>query len=213
MQTADMLKLPVPEVEYHNEVIKPSKFQTDMVASFSERAEKVRNGMVDATVDNMLKITNDGRKLALDQRLTDAVLPDDPESKVNLCLDNIHRIWESSSEQKSTQLVFCDLSTPHGDGKFNVYNDLKAKLIRMVFPKQRLLLFMMQRPKHRKLPCSQMFVRVMSASCLALPQRWARVPMCKKDSLQSTTWTFLGDLLTSSSVRAESCVRAMRTSV
>lgn len=114
VQTADMLKLPIPEAEYHNEVIKPSKFQTDMVASFSERAEKVRNGMVDATVDNMLKITNDGRKLALDQRLTDDLLPDDPESKVNLCLDNIHRIWESSSEQKSTQLVFCDLSTPHG---------------------------------------------------------------------------------------------------
>ena len=134
VQTADMLKLPGPEAEYHNEVIKPSKFQTDMVASFSERAEKVRNGMVDATVDNMLKITNDGRKLALDQRLTDDLLPDDPESKVNLCLDNIHRIWESSSEQKSTQLVFCDLSTPHGDGKFNVYDDLKAKLIRMGIP-------------------------------------------------------------------------------
>lgn len=134
VQTADMLKLPVPEAEYHNEVIKPSKFQTDMVASFSERAEKVRNGMVDATVDNMLKITNDGRKLALDQRLTDNLLPDDPESKVNLCLDNIHRIWESNKEKKSTQLVFCDLSTPHGDGKFNVYNDLKAKLIRMGVP-------------------------------------------------------------------------------
>ena len=134
VQTADMLKLPVPEAEYHNEVIKPSKFQTDMVTSFSERAEKVRNGMVDATVDNMLKITNDGRKLALDQRLTDELLPDDPESKVNLCLDNIHRIWESSKEQKSTQLVFCDLSTPHGDGKFNVYDDLKAKLIRMGIP-------------------------------------------------------------------------------
>ena len=134
VQTADMLKLPVPEAEYHNEVIKPSRFQKDMVASFSERAEKVRNGMVDATVDNMLKITNDGRKLALDQRLTDDLLPDDPESKVNLCLDNIHRIWESSSEQKSTQLVFCDLSTPHGDGKFNVYDDLKAKLIRMGVP-------------------------------------------------------------------------------
>ena len=134
VQTADMLKLPVPEAEYHNEVIKPSKFQTDMVTSFSERAEKVRNGMVDATVDNMLKITNDGRKLALDQRLTDELLPDDPESKVNLCLDNIHKIWESSKEQKSTQLVFCDLSTPHGDGKFNVYDDLKAKLIRMGIP-------------------------------------------------------------------------------
>ncbi len=134
VQTADMLKLPVPEAEYHNEVIKPSKFQKDMVNSFAERAEKVRNGMVDATVDNLLKITNDGRKLALDQRLTDELLPDDPESKVNTCLDNIHRIWEASKEQKSTQLVFCDLSTPHGDGKFNVYDDLKAKLVRMGVP-------------------------------------------------------------------------------
>lgn len=125
VQTADMLKLPIPEAEYHNEVIKPSKFQKDMVASFSERAEKVRNGMVDATVDNMLKITNDGRKLALDQRLTDTLLPDDPESKVNLCLSNIHRIWEESKEQRSTQMVFCDLSTPHGDGEFNVYDDLR----------------------------------------------------------------------------------------
>lgn len=134
VQTADMLKLPVPEAEYHNEVIKPSRFQEDMVDSFAERAEKVRNGMVDATVDNLLKITNDGRKLALDQRLTDELLPDDPESKVNTCLDNIHRIWEASKEQKSTQLVFCDLSTPHGDGKFNVYDDLKAKLVRMGVP-------------------------------------------------------------------------------
>lgn len=134
VQTADMLKLPVPEAEYHNEVIKPSGFQKDMVDSFAERAEKVRNGMVDATVDNLLKITNDGRKLALDQRLTDELLPDDPESKVNTCLDNIHRIWEASKEQKSTQLVFCDLSTPHGDGKFNVFDDLKAKLVRMGVP-------------------------------------------------------------------------------
>lgn len=129
-----MLKLPIPEAEYHNEVIKPSKFQKDMAASFSERAEKVRNGMVDATVDNMLKITNDGRKLALDQRLTDELLPDDPESKVNLCLDNIHRIWEESKEQRSTQMVFCDLSTPHGDGAFNVYDDLKTKLVAFGVP-------------------------------------------------------------------------------
>ncbi len=134
IQTADMLNLPVPTVNYHNVAMKPSEHQKDMVASLAERAERVRNGMVEPTVDNMLKITNDGRKLALDQRLTDDLLPDDPESKVNLCLDNIHRIWESSSEQKSTQLVFCDLSTPHGDGKFNVYDDLKEKLVRMGVP-------------------------------------------------------------------------------
>ena len=129
VQTADMLKLPVPEVQYHNEAMKPSEFQKDMVASFADRAEKVRNGMVDATEDNMLKITNDGRKLALDQRLQDSMLPDDPTSKVNVCVENIYRIWSETQEKRSTQLVFCDLSTPHDDGKFNVYDDVKQKLI------------------------------------------------------------------------------------
>ena len=129
VQTADMLKLPVPEVQYHNEAMKPSDFQKDMVASFADRAEKVRNGMVDATEDNMLKITNDGRKLALDQRLQDSMLPDDPTSKVNVCVENIYRIWSETQEKRSTQLVFCDLSTPHDDGKFNVYDDVKRKLI------------------------------------------------------------------------------------
>ena len=134
VQTADMLKLPVPEVQYHNEVVKPSDFQKEMVSSFAERAERVRHGAVNATVDNMLKITNDGRKLALDQRLQDALLPDDPDSKVNTCVDNIYRIWDSSKEKQSTQLVFCDLSTPHGDGKFNVYDDVKGKLIERGVP-------------------------------------------------------------------------------
>ncbi len=129
VQTADMLQLPIPEVQYHNEVIKPSEFQKDMVKSFADRAEKVRNGSIDASTDNMLKITNDGRKLALDQRLQDAMLPDDPESKVNACIDNIYRIWDESKADHSTQLVFCDLSTPHDDGKFNVYDDIKRKLI------------------------------------------------------------------------------------
>ncbi len=134
VQTADMLKLPVPDVQYHNEVIKPSDFQREMVKSFAERAEKVRNSMVDASVDNMLKITNDGRKLALDQRLHDDLLPDDPDSKVNACVDNIYRIWQESEPQRSTQLVFCDLSTPHDDGKFNVYDDVKRKLIERGVP-------------------------------------------------------------------------------
>ncbi len=134
VQTADMLKLPVPDVEYHNEVLKPSKFQQDMVASFSERAEKVRNGMVNASEDNMLLITNDGRKLALDQRLIEDNLPDEPDSKVNACVDNIYRIWNESKPQRSTQLVFSDLSTPHGDGKFNVYDDVRQKLIQAGVP-------------------------------------------------------------------------------
>ena len=136
VQTADMLNLPVPEAEYHNEVIKPSEFQREMVASFAERAENVRKGIVKPYEDNMLKITNDGRKLALDQRLNNPMLPDEDNSKVNACLDNIYRIWLESSEQRSAQLVFCDLSTPHNDGKFNVYDDLKMKLIERGVPEE-----------------------------------------------------------------------------
>ena len=134
VQTADMLSLPVPEAEYHNQVMKPSDFQKEMVASFAERAEKVRNGSVTPSEDNMLKITNDGRKLALDQRLNDPMLPDDDRSKVNACLENVYRIWEESAEERSAQLVFCDLSTPHNDGSFNVYDDLRQKLIERGVP-------------------------------------------------------------------------------
>ena len=134
VQTADMLKLPVPEVEYHNQVMKPSDFQREMVSSFADRAEKVRNGSVTPSEDNMLKITNDGRKLALDQRLNDPMLPDDDQSKVNACLENVYRIWEENADQRSAQLVFCDLSTPHNDGNFNVYDDLRRKLIERGVP-------------------------------------------------------------------------------
>lgn len=134
IQTADMLNLPVPTVNYHNVAMKPSEHQKDMVASLSERAERVRNGMVEPTVDNMLKITNDGRKLALDQRLVNGMLPDNEESKVNACMDNIYRVWEAGAGKKLTQLVFCDLSTPHNDGTFNVYDDLKAKLMERGIP-------------------------------------------------------------------------------
>ena len=134
IQTADMLNLPVPEAEYHNVVIKPSEHQRNMVAELAERAEKVRNGMVDATEDNMLKITNDGRKLALDQRLISELLPDDVGSKVSACVDNIYRLWEQNRDKRLTQLVFSDLSTPHYDGSFNVYDDTKSKLIEMGVP-------------------------------------------------------------------------------
>ncbi len=134
IQTADMLNLPVPEAEYHNVVIKPSEHQRNMVSELAERAEKVRNGMVDATEDNMLKITNDGRKLALDQRLISELLPDDDDSKVSACVDNIYRLWEQNRDKRLTQLVFCDLSTPHYDGSFNVYDDTKRKLIEMGVP-------------------------------------------------------------------------------
>ena len=129
IQSADMLKLPVPEAHYHSVVLKPSETQKDMVASLSERAERVRNKMVDSSVDNMLLITNDGRKLALDQRLMNDMLPDSETSKVGACAENVFDIWQRTADRKSTQMVFCDLSTPHGDGKFNVYDDLRNKLI------------------------------------------------------------------------------------
>ena len=134
IQTADMLKLPVPKVNYHNIKTKPSDIQTEMVASLAKRAEKVRARLVEPNIDNMLKITNDGRKLALDQRMIDPMLPDDPDSKVNACVDNVYRIWEEHADTKATQLVFCDLSTPKNDGTFNVYDDMREKLIARGIP-------------------------------------------------------------------------------
>ena len=138
IQTADMLKLPVPKVNYHNIKTKPSEIQTEMVASLAKRAEKVRARLVEPNIDNMLKITNDGRKLALDQRMIDPMLPDDPESKVNACVDNVYRIWEEHADTKATQLVFCDLSTPKNDGTFNVYDDMREKLIALGIPAEQI---------------------------------------------------------------------------
>ena len=128
IQTADMLKLPVPKVNYRNIKVAPSEIQTEMVASLAKRAEKVRDRLVEPYIDNMLKITNDGRKLALDQRLIDPMLPDFENSKVNACVDNVYRIWAENADTRATQLVFCDLSTPKNDGTFNVYDDIRAKL-------------------------------------------------------------------------------------
>ena len=138
IQTADMLKLPVPKVNYHNIKTKPSEIQIEMVASLAKRAEKIRARLVEPQVDNMLKVTNDGRKLALDQRMIDPMLPDDPESKVNTCIDNVHRIWEEHADTKAAQLIFCDLSTPKNDGSFNVYDDIREKLIRRGVPAEQI---------------------------------------------------------------------------
>ena len=138
IQTADMLKLPVPTVNYHNIKTKPSEIQTEMVASLAKRAEKVRARLVEPNIDNMLKITNDGRKLALDQRMIDPMLPDDPDSKVNACVDNVYRIWEEHADTKATQLVFCDLSTPKNDVTFNVYDDMREKLIARGIPAEQI---------------------------------------------------------------------------
>ena len=134
IKTADMLDLPVPQAHYHNIAVKPSEMQKEMVASLAERAEKVRGGAVDSSVDNMLKITNDGRKLALDQRMLNDMLPDFEDSKINACVDNIYRIWTETADKKSAQLVFCDLSTPKNDGTFSVYDDIRKKLIERGIP-------------------------------------------------------------------------------
>ena len=134
IQTADMLKLPVPEARYHNIALKPSEYQKEIVASLAERAEKVRNRMVDSTEDNMLLITNDGRKLALDQRLVNPMLPSDPNSKAAKCAENVFEIWRRTADQRSTQMIFCDLSTPKDDGTFSVYDDIRAKLLELGVP-------------------------------------------------------------------------------
>ena len=136
IKTSDQLKLPVPEAEYETVVLKPTEQQKEIVESLGERAEDVRNGGVDASVDNMLKITNDGRKLALDQRLVNELLPDNPESKISVCAEKSYEIWKDTAAQKSAQLIFCDLSTPKGDGSFNVYDDLKQKLIEKGVPEK-----------------------------------------------------------------------------
>ena len=138
IQTADMLNLPVPEAEYINEVLKPSEEQKEMVEAFSERAEQVRGGVVDPRVDNMLKITNDGRKCALDQRLLNDMLPDAGESKVNACVENAFQVWEDGKDTQATQLIFCDLSTPKTDGTFNVYDDVRNKLVEWGIPKEQI---------------------------------------------------------------------------
>ena len=134
IQTADMLKLPVPEAHYHNIALKPSEYQKEIVASLAERAEKVRNREVDSSVDNMLLITNDGRKLALDQRLVNPMLPSDPDSKAAKCAENVFEIWQRTADQRSTQMIFCDLSTPKDDGTFSVYDDIHAKLLELGIP-------------------------------------------------------------------------------
>ena len=134
IQTADMLKLPVPEAHYHNIALKPSEYQKEIVASLAERAEKVRNREVDSSVDNMLLITNDGRKLALDQRLVNPMLPSDPNSKAAKCAENVFEIWQRTADKRSTQMIFCDLSTPKDDGTFSVYDDIRAKLLELGVP-------------------------------------------------------------------------------
>ena len=136
IKTSDQLHLPVPDAKFETVVVKPSEIQQDMVQALSERAAEVHSGSVDPSVDNMLKITSDGRKIGLDQRLMNSALPDDPSSKLNACVNNVLRIWNDTKEQKLTQLIFCDMSTPKGDGSFNVYDDIRSKLLNAGVPEQ-----------------------------------------------------------------------------
>ena len=159
IQTPDMLKLPVPEAEYENIVLKPSTNQQDIVASLADRAEAVRNRLVEPYQDNMLRITNDGRKLALDQRLINPLLPDDENSKSNACVNKAFEIWEKTKEKKSAQLIFCDLSTPKGDGTFNVYEDIRNKLIEKGVPPKEIAFIHDANTEQRK---SELFGRVRS---------------------------------------------------
>ena len=154
-----MLKLPVPEADYENVVLKPSEYQKDIVASLAERAEAVRDRKMDATVDNMLKITNDGRKLALDQRLINDMLPDEENSKAATCVEKAFEIWEQTKEQKSAQLIFCDLSTPKGDGTFNVYEDIRDKLMAKGVPENEIAFIHDANTETRK---AELFAKVRS---------------------------------------------------
>ena len=165
VQTADMLDLPTPEAEYINEVLKPSQIQKDMVASFAERAERVRSGHLDPSIDNMLRITNDGRKCALDQRLINDMLPDDPGSKVNCCVKNVFNVWEETKKDRLTQLVFCDLSTPKADGSFNVYDDIRNKLVAMGIPKEEVVFIHEANTEARK---AELFAKVRSGQVRVL---------------------------------------------
>ncbi len=154
-----MLKLPVPEADYENVVLKPSEYQKDIVASLAERAEAVRDRKMDATVDNMLKITNDGRKLALDQRLINDMLPDEENSKAATCVEKAFVIWEQTKEQKSAQFIFFDLSTPKGDGTFNVYEDIRDKLMAKGVPENEIAFIHNANTETRK---AELFAKVRS---------------------------------------------------
>ena len=165
IQTADMLNLPVPKATFHTEVIKPSEFQQEMVLGLADRAEIIRDRGVSPHEDNMLKVTNDGRKLALDQRLMNELLPDEPEGKVSVCARNVYRIWEETKEKSLTQLVFCDLSTPKNDGTFNVYDDLRTKLIEKGIPKDEIAFIHDANSEVQK---KEMFAKVRSGSIRVL---------------------------------------------
>lgn len=238
IKTADQLNLPTPEVEYHNIVAQPTEHQQEMVKTLSERASLVHSGTVDPSQDNMLKITSDGRKLGLDQRIVNQMLPDEPGTKVNQCVDNIMQIWRDGKADKLTQLVFCDISTPQAKAPaskaaktldnpllhalegsvplpeqepvFTVYDDIRQKLIAQGMPADQIAFIHEANTEVRKRSCSLRFVPVRCVSFWAAPPRWAQAPMCRTVWWHFMTWTVRGDRETLPSARAVSSARVTR---
>lgn len=210
IQTADMLKLPVPEAHYHNIALKPSEYQKEIVASLAERAEKVRNREVDSSVDNMLMITNDGRKLALDQRLVNPMLPSDPNSKAAKCAENVFEIWQRTAGQRSTQMIFCDLSTPRMTALSAFMMIFTQNCWNWVFPKTRSPSSTTPRARYRRKTCSEKCEAVRCVSCWAAPSAWALAPTVSKSSSLCTIWIVRGVRPTFSSAKGASFVRAMK---
>ena len=204
IQTKDMLDLPVPKAEYVNEVLKPSEEQQELVRSFADRAEDVRSGCVDPSCDNMLKITNDGRKCALDQRLINDMLPDAEESKVNRCVKNVFEIWQETFDKRSTQILFCDLSTPKNDGTFNVYDDIREKLVAKGIPREEVVFIHEAGTEAKRRSCSQRCVLGVSVSCSDPRKSLGQELIYRINSLPCIIWTRPGNLLTWNSRRGGS---------
>ena len=194
IKTRDQLHLPVPEAKFETVVVKPSDIQKEMVQNLSERAAKVHSGTVDASEDNMLCITNDGRKIGLDQRLMNPLLPDDPASKLNACVRNVLQIWEDGREQKLTQLLFCDLSTPKNDGQFNVYDDIKTKLLAAGVPESEVaFIHSADTEAKKRRHCSPKCAPAMCGFCWAALQKWVQAPMCRTGLWRFIIWMSAGN--------------------
>jgi len=190
IKTSDQLHLPVPEAKFETVVAKPSEIQKEMVQELSKRAAEIHSGTVDASVDNMLCVTNDGRKIGLDVRLMNPMLPDDPNSKLNVCVQNVLKIWEEGKDQKLTQLLFCDLSTPKNDGNFNVYDDIRKKL--PVCRKTRSSLSTTQIPKQKRRHCSPKCAPAMCEFCSEARRKWEQAPTSSPGLWRCITWTLAG---------------------
>ena len=193
IKTSDQLNLPVPQAKFETVVVKPSEIQQDMVQALSERAAEVHSGSVDPSVDNMLKITSDGRKIGLDQRLMNSALPDDPNSKLNACVNNVLRIWNDTKEQKLTQLIFCDMSTPKGDGSFNVYDDIRTKLLNAGVPGTGDRVHPQRRYRSKKGGIVlQSALRRCASFARKLRRKWEQAPMSSPGLWRCITWTLAG---------------------